>query len=504
MLRKPSLLPWLLIGSYLLSAPLTTQADAAQACGKPSNAPAFFLAPPRTAKPVESSVPLLGSNILYNLEDAATWRAGLPQKLAKLELASLRFPGGEVADSYDWETGRAEVPGRNNNTQQLVDVFQFLDYAATAGVRDIYYVVNLEGAFLAAGKLEDNITRQAEKAARLVAAVHQRGYRIANWEIGNESYHQATRYPLTAQEYAKALRQFALAMRRADPTIRILANGPGDINSQGFADRIGDTQLDSLRNTPKQLCPGLQRAECVDNLNKSQKRTPGNAGWWETLAREAPDAFDDIAIHTYAPAAQLAGQQDAFAETERLIKLRHYLSKQTGRSVGIAITEWNVPPLQIETPADETILGNAVKFGTLKAAGVQSAIFWPLRSPSEGESGRALLSLNGARETSLYQAMQLVNSATRGSFIAQERPTEGVYALHTKDGNEQAILLVNADSAAKTLEIPELSRGKTFVVRQLDALDNASTKTLCNGKASGAKLAVEIAPRSITAIRIGN
>lgn len=62
------------------------------------------------SRPISSA--LLGTNNLYWIDDDRVWaNPEFPALLKSLGVQSLRFPGGEVADNYDWETNRLERRG---------------------------------------------------------------------------------------------------------------------------------------------------------------------------------------------------------------------------------------------------------------------------------------------------------------------------------------------------------------------------------------------------------
>ncbi len=444
---------------------------------------------------------LLGANILYTVDDSDTWRAGLDQKLQQLEPGSLRFPGGEIADGYDWESGRAEItPNAKTRPDNLrpISYLEFLKYAASIKAKNIYFVVNVEGAFKAPGDRESNLRNYAHKAARLVEAVKKQAYKVAYWEIGNESYQPGTSYPLKATEYAQALKVFSAAMRKADPSIRILANGPGNELSQGFADRLSDEQLSLLRSAPEKLCGRQPRKACLFKLNEQTQKKSDETSWWGVLLREAPEAFDDLAIHSYSLIKNNKLRDARFYETERIQKLKAYVYKMRGREAGIAVTEWNAPPAHRgDFTIAEAAISNAIKFGNYLAAGVQDAVFWPLRYPTPEDSTRALLSMQGLTETPMLRALQLVNVHMRGQFVAQEKIAEGVYGLKTSNADGMALMLVNASDNSQSVVLDQPRNGARVLVRQL-AGEAMTGGQLCAGRVADKGLTLSLPPKSIT------
>lgn len=278
---------------------------------------------------------ITGASLLYHVDDDAYWRR--PQAYEGLRAAhigALRFPGGELADNYDWERHAveraADWPGEAATAQgraARTDFREFIAHAAQAGVGDVFLVVNLDGAFRAAGERRANIERYAQAAARWVAAVNGAGAPLSvHWEIGNEPYLGGS-YPLTAREYAQALTVFAAAMRAADPQVRIGAAGPGTLGGVGFADRLGAPALSRLRagaGNSRRACPGLTTPACIATLQQGDP-VPAPEAWWPTVMQLAAGSFDYAVLHRYARATPLGAA--GFPLSERTHRLRRALQQ---------------------------------------------------------------------------------------------------------------------------------------------------------------------------------
>lgn len=407
----------------------------------------------------------LGANVLYWIDDDAAWtQGGLLEVLRRAQITTLRFPGGEVADNFDWERNALERPDdypgeapTDALKAQRLDHEAFLRYARQLGAGDVFLVVNLESAYLAPGNTEDNILRYAKKAAAWVKEVKRLGYRVRHWEVGNESYLKETSYPLTASEYAHAVSIYSREMKKADPDILIGVHGPASLDESGFADSLTDEQLEYVRGNGKAVCAGRLGKDCVDEI---RKRVPGRAEdspWWDVVLREAQHSIDFAVVHRYSRA-----EAYGFRETDRLIKLRTRMEKAVGRCVGLAVTEWNVPYKGLPT-SDQTqaALDNLVALGAYMAAGASHAHFWPVRF--QHNDGRALLTFEQGAPTASYRALQLFAPMLLGSPVRQAMLGDDVYMLHTRTEADERVMLINRGRTPVSVSIP----GATAQVHQL-------------------------------------
>lgn len=190
------------------------------------------------------------------------WRPGILPLWDKLGATMLRFPGGGLADRYDWRWGIDNVPGRtgprpvteradtmedskpvpaDTQLRRGIETHRVGTDEAAALCRrvgaELSIVVNLlwfkddykRGAKFAADWVEycnapdngSNPNGGVDWAAVRAKNGHPIPYNVRLWEIGNEVW--LLPYPQT--EYGKQVAVYADAMRRVDPTIEIIADG---------------------------------------------------------------------------------------------------------------------------------------------------------------------------------------------------------------------------------------------------------------------------------------
>lgn len=246
-------------------------------------------------------------------------------RLAKLQgVTVMRYPGGTLADYYDWHDGIGPIANRpkrkhptdsdsSHNNFGSPEFFQLLKHTNSEGL----VTVNVG-------------TGSPEMAAKWVAYANQKNHPLRQrdgfkapigiklWEIGNEVYlpgnpHEK-KITQTPQQYAKNYLAFARAIKKVDPTVKTIA--------------IGVAKSHIGPDTPYQ-------------------------NWTKVLLETAAKEIDMIAVHNaYFPVlftekqpnvrdvypALLAAPEAVNASLNKLeTLLKQY---ETDKEIGIAITEW--------------------------------------------------------------------------------------------------------------------------------------------------------------------
>jgi hypothetical protein len=263
-------------GSSVTSGPSASHAPTAV----PTAAPGLFVDAGSDEGPI--------SPLVYGTNDGP-WLAVpytlLPQ-VAAAKLTTLSFPGGNYGDQYDL---------------QNYQIDQFIAYCRTLGAAP-RIVVRLKGS-------------TAAKAADLVKYVNvTMGYGVKYWGIGNEADLYASDTPdYTVDKYDADWREFALAMRAVDPTIKLV--GP-DV-SQFTADP-------------------------PDSYMK------GRVAWISSFLKANGDLVDIVSIHRYP--LPLSTQTPITVDDLRaggkewdqiIPALRTLIKAQTGKDLPVAVTEIN-------------------------------------------------------------------------------------------------------------------------------------------------------------------
>lgn len=421
---------------------------------------------------VKAGQGLTGANVLYHYEIDSFWNSQALNNIESIGISSLRFPGGELSDNYDWESHTLERPkgwpkeAKTAAGKALrLDFREFLAHAEKAQVSDIFFTVNLDGAFRAPGDLRENIELYAAKAARWVKAVRDAGYRVRYWEIGNEPNLRGS-YPLTVEEYAYALKVYAAAMREADPSILIGAVGPAIVKGIGFGDRVGQRVLENLRSGNMQVhkvCREFGRNKCVDLLTQGMPPSKP-AAWWPKLVEEAGDSFDFAVIHRYERWQKKGQGRSKF--TPKLERLKSFLLQESGRNILVALTEWNTPNEKKHGRITELehLLDVAVQLGNSAVGGVDFSHYWTLRTPTG--YFKPLMTFEGD-VTSAGSLFGLVGRMLRNADVAEQMGAQGVYILRAKQSDRHSFMIVNQGAHQASFSFGDMSLEKGIQVHQL-------------------------------------
>jgi len=174
------------------------------------------------------------------------FRADLLKAIADLRPPIIRWPGGCFASSYQWKQGIGPQHKRLPHPRVIwddLDVYSFGTDEFVAMCRRVgaepLIVVNIgtpnwNPDAARRDYLQDVLdwieycNGPADSTWGKVRAAngHRQPYRVKYWEIDNETWHMG------AEGYAAAVNRFAPAMRKKDPSIKLLACGSGGYNQR--------------------------------------------------------------------------------------------------------------------------------------------------------------------------------------------------------------------------------------------------------------------------------
>ena len=242
-----------------------------------------------------------------------TVRRDVFTKIKDLKPGFLRWPGGNVAQDYHWLWGvgpRDErTPWINLSWKNEVEsgdfgTAEYVRLSRNVGAEPTL-TVNVEGR----GATADEAAAWVEycngsTATKYGALRAEHGYpepfNVKLWEIGNEIWGDWVRGHSGAETYAQNLNKYAAAMRKVDPTIKLIA--------------VGDNNME----------------------------------WNRTVLTKAGEQIDYLAIHHYYGRREMAGDltnlmarplhyEKFYQEVEKLLK-----EASPGREIGLAINEWGL------------------------------------------------------------------------------------------------------------------------------------------------------------------
>jgi len=165
-------------------------------------------------------------------------------------LPLLRYPGGNFASGYHWQDGIGPRERRrttfnaawNQVEPNHVGIDEFMVFCRLVGCEPLICVNAGDGTpEEAAAWIEYcNGTATTRYGALRAQNGHPEPYGIRLWEVGNELYGNWQIGHCTPDEYAERYARFHAAMKAADPSIHIIANGQDLRWNKPLVERHGD------------------------------------------------------------------------------------------------------------------------------------------------------------------------------------------------------------------------------------------------------------------------
>ena len=234
-------------------------------------------------------------------------------RIKELKPGFLRWPGGNVAQDYHWlwgvgprdeRTSWVNLSWKNEVESGDFGTAEYVKLSRNVGAEPTI-TVNVEGrgatADEAAAWVEYCNGSTATKYGALRATHgYPEPFNVKLWEIGNEIWGDWVRGHSDAETYAQNLNRYAAAMRKVDPTIKLIA--------------VGDNNME----------------------------------WNRTVLSKSGRQIDYLAIHHYYGRREMAGDQTNlmarplyyqkfYQEVAKLLK-----EASPGREIGLAINEWGL------------------------------------------------------------------------------------------------------------------------------------------------------------------
>lgn len=354
--------------------------------------------PSRVIAPVSED--FWGANFLYWIEDDESLKDGrLAAQLKEMGCSVLRYPGGTVADNFDWKTATLNdtnmFPYQSGDAES--DFGEFMKFCSQVGAEPML-VVNTQWWFLH-GKTEEG----ARCAADWVGYCKDRGYKVRYWEIGNETYWHPV---MTASEYGALVAVYAKAMKAVDPDIIVSANGHWDVDMVGTKERTDPAYIARLFEMAREgqdfsgLLKDKRSAILESNIRKGDRK------WWNDVLEMCGDQIDMISVHWYFH-QNILNQLDA-----KLPELRDFVSrKMHGKPYKWCLSEYNC-----NTDNDAgRVAGLAEGLGRFLNFGFDVATFWPMRIG--GMEHRSMFSLSAIDPQYPYQLFELFRNTLKGNMV---------------------------------------------------------------------------------------
>jgi alpha-N-arabinofuranosidase len=271
------------------------------------------------------------SLVRSDLDDGG-FRADLIASTRKISPTNIRWPGGWFVSDYHWQNGIGPVDRRPAEINRAwgayynndIGVDDYLAFCQKLGATP-YIVVNVgSGTAAEAAALVEYVNGAATTTwgKRRAENGHPQPYGVHLWNVGNEEY-LPTLGGTSAAGYVKNYLEFARAMKKVDPTIRLVAVGSFEI--------------------PQGVIPASHPMYSVLRYIY---------GWTSTFVPAAGKEADYYAVHYYEPGdsihsaipeQQLNDASLTIAEdlSNKLEPVFHIMDR-AGRRIPIALDEWSL------------------------------------------------------------------------------------------------------------------------------------------------------------------
>jgi alpha-L-arabinofuranosidase len=352
---------------------------------------------------------------LLPADNADGWHRGVVDELTALPARMLKWPGGCMADDYDWRLGVGPRDTRHCDIDRAwlawdendVGTDEFLQLCERIGAEP-YLGVNAGSGSpeLAAAWVEYVNGPATSEWGRVRAANGQpEPYGVRYWSIGNEQWGHFERGYVGPTGYAERYLRFAEAMRKVDPSIVLVAVG---------------------------------------------KNGPFN----DEVLKIAGPSIDLLQIHHYAPEVE---GDDAEKATARILAARTFDTElaTAGRQIAaagadhvrIALDEWGWG-----RPNHAGAMFNAVALNAMQRAG--SFVALGSRSCVLNADGVATRLGEQVTRNDVYEVFRLYNAAHLAQAVAVETDDDAldVSALADEAG-AVSLFVVNTDGAERQVVV---------------------------------------------------
>jgi alpha-L-arabinofuranosidase len=205
------------------------------------------------ASPIGQISPLIyGSNIEWPASSNGLWdnskrqlNRQLVEKVSLLDVPIIRFPGGSLSDMYHWEYAVGPLEKRRDNLdfdenfqKSTFGTDEFMKFCSEIDAKAMITVNFGSGTPQEAADWVEycNGSVRTPYGAKRAANGHPEPYNVQYWEVGNEVYGYWEKGHTSIKNYANRFIEFAQAMKRVDPSIKLGAEAVSEPHGVGDGD----------------------------------------------------------------------------------------------------------------------------------------------------------------------------------------------------------------------------------------------------------------------------
>jgi hypothetical protein len=314
-------------------------------------------------------------------------------KIKASGITMLKYPGGNDADSYVWNSPD------NNATEMNTDEYIALCREVQA---EPFITVNFNAP--------------PALAADWVRYCREHEYRVRYWEVGDEQWGSWAKGHTAPEDYAKKYVSFVQAMRAVDPGIKVATNVPLGDQSHGWTSRVlkaASGYVDMLTVT---YYPQFWGMENDDSLLASA----------EMYAKQF---------------AELRRETESALGTERVRSLLYV-------NVGYNSVNHSPGPQTVQTV---NALWVADMLGTMAETGTDIACFWAVHNayPPRGGDYGYLSSEGSNTPRPSYYVFPTFTKFFVGNALRCTSSSPSVAVHAARKGKALCVVLINKDSASQ-------------------------------------------------------
>ncbi len=371
----------------------------------------------------------MGFNIVYVYEKDAPWKDGkddVPALLKTLKTKPLRYPGGTVTTFYHWNklTGQgwadswnpAFDSSKNTPPSAYMNVDEYLALTKKLNTEP------LVGINMGSGRKYNREKDGIEDAKSLMKYCISKGVRVKYFYLDNEPYQPDANFTYTAEQYAESVNEYASAMRKIDPAIKII------VNTHPNKD--------------------LYTKTLVTNAGKNIDYVDVHFYW----------KFKKATFQNWKAEPKMTHRGELPYSEQRSI-FKKIFAEAGHPNIDLMVLEWNIGPNGTGNPAPteaEAALMVAEQFTQFIQSGLYMSCFWPISTPHKSDwSNRTLLDAqDNYKPNKVYDMFKLYADVLGKEQIKTTVSADRLIttAVKSKSGDEMWLYMVN-----KNLDNPSIN-----------------------------------------------
>jgi hypothetical protein len=275
---------------------------------------------------------------------------------------------------------------------------------------------------------------------------------------------------MTAREYGALVVKYSRAMKKADPTIIISANGHWDINMVGTKERTDSTKWEEIADLANKVSSRKdeQKLRFLKESLKDKNITHGNEKWWNNVLDVCGNDIDMLSIHWYY-------RQNQLKEIEpKLNELKAFVSKKmNGKQYKWCLSEYNCNTKNYA----ERVVGLAEGIGHFLNVGFDVGTFWPMRI--KGAMEQSMFSLNNIEPQYPYQIFRLFEKELKGNMV-KCTSSDNIFAFASDCSDHTTVVISGSAIKSNTtvnISIPDCDlSAKSVTIKKYSADESENDK----------------------------